>query len=244
MKISVLIIAHNEEKYIEKCINSVLEQTRKPDEIILVAHNCTDKTIEIALRLSSGSSTHKFPITVVNFQGEIGTVYARLKGIENVSGDIVLCIDGDSYAEKNWISEMVSLFQKDIVLIGSWIKLSGSIFNTISNFFNKKSCTKANNATHWIWGTSFGFLGKDKEKIKDGLMKSIEISEKLKLSRNPDDYILAIFMKRYGNLKVTNKTYVTAYMKEKGFIKEIKRSIENIQNGNKIDRFLKKIMVG
>ena len=219
MKISVLIIAHNEEKYIEKCINSVLEQTQKADEIVLVAHNCTDKTIEIA---------QKFPITLVNFQGEIGTVYARLKGIENVSGDIVLCIDGDSYAEKNWISEMVSLFQKDVVFIGSWVKL----------------CTKSNNATHWIWGPSFSFLGKDKEKIKDGLMKSIEISEKLKLSRNPDDYILAIFMKRYGNLKVTNKTYVTAYMKEKGFIKEIKRSIENIQNGNKIDRFLKKIVVG
>ena len=235
MKISVLIIAHNEEKYIEKCINSVLEQTQKADEIVLVAHNCTDKTIEIA---------QKFPITLVNFQGEIGTVYARLKGIENVSGDIVLCIDGDSYAEKNWISEMVSLFQKDVVFIGSWVKLSGGIFNSISDYFNKKSCTKSNNATHWIWGPSFSFLGKDKEKIKDGLMKSIEISEKLKLSRNPDDYILAIFMKRYGNLKVTNKTYVTAYMKEKGFIKEIKRSIENIQNGNKIDRFLKKIVVG
>ena len=242
MKISVLIIAHNEEKYIEKCINSVLEQTQKADEIVLVAHNCTDKTIEIALRLCSESLTQKFPITVVNFQGEAGITYARMKGIENVYGDIVLCIDGDSYAEKNWISEMVPLFQKDVVLIGSWIKLSRSIFNAVSNFFNKKSCIKANNATHWIWGPSFGFLGKDKEKIKDGFIKSIEISEKLKLSRNPDDYLLALFMKRYGNLKVTNKTYVTANMKERGFINELKRSIENIRNGNKIDNFLKKLL--
>ena len=244
MKISVLIIAHNEEKYIEKGINSILEQTQKADEIVLVTHNCTDKTIEIALRLCSESSTQKFPITVENFQGEAGTAYARMKGIENISGDIILCIDGDSYAEKNWISGMVSLFQKDIVLIGSWVKLSGSIFNAVSNFFNKKSCIKANNATHWIWGPSFGFLGKDKEKIKDGFLKSIEISEKLKLSRNPDDYLLALFMKRYGNLKVTNKTYVTANMKERGFMNELKRSIENIKNGNKINRFLKKIVVG
>ena len=235
MKISVLIIAHNEEKYIEKCISSVLNQTQKADEIVLIAHNCTDKTIEIA---------KEFPITIVNFEGGMGILSARMKGIENVSGDIVLCIDGDSYASKNWISEMIPLFQKNIVLIASWVKLSGTIFNSISNFFNKISCTRENNATHWIWGPSFGFLGKDKEKIKGGFQKSIEISEQLKLSRNPDDYILAIFMKRYGTLKVTNKTYVTVNVKERGFVNEIKRSIENIRNGQKIERFLKKIVVG
>jgi glycosyltransferase involved in cell wall biosynthesis len=244
MKISVLIIAHNEEKYIERCINSILNQTQKADEIVLIAHNCTDKTIEIVHRLCSGSSTQKFPITVVQFEGEKGIVHARLEGLKHVSGDIVLCVDGDSYAENNWISEMISKFGKDVVLIGSWVKLSGSFYNSVGNFFNKLSCTKADNATHWVWASSFGFLGRDKDKIEDGFQKSIEISDKLKLSRNPDDYILALFMKRYGNLKVTNKTYVTANMKERGFINEIKRSIENIRNGHKVERFLKKIMVG
>ena len=230
MKISVLIIAHNEEKFIEKCINSILEQTKKPDEIILIAHNCTDETIEIS---------KKYPINVVTFEGENGIVYARLKGIENVTGDIVLCIDGDSYAEKNWVEEMIKLFQKDVVLVGSYVKLSGGIFNSISNYFNKKSCTKFNNATLWVWASSFGFLGKDVVKISDGLEKSIEISDKAKLTRNPDDYILALFMKRYGVLKVTNKTYVTANVKEKGFINEIKRSLENIKNGQRVEKFLK-----
>lgn len=235
MKISVLIIAHNEEKYIEKCINSILEQTKKADEIILIAHNCTDKTVEIV---------QKFPITVVPFEDKLGIVQARLEGLEHVSGDIVLCIDGDSYAEKNWITEMVLLFKKDVVLVGSWVKLSGSFYNSIGNFFNELSCTKVDNATHWIWGPSFGFLAIDKGKIEDGFLKSIEISEKLKLSRNPDDYILSLFMKRYGDLKVTNKTYVTVNIKEQGFVAEIKRNIENHRNGYKIERFLKNIMVG
>ncbi|NTV41573.1 MAG: glycosyltransferase family 2 protein, partial [Candidatus Moranbacteria bacterium] len=48
MKIALTIIAHNEEKNIEKCLFSALAQTLKPAEIIVVCHNCTDKTEEIA----------------------------------------------------------------------------------------------------------------------------------------------------------------------------------------------------
>lgn len=48
MKTSILIIAHNEEAYIQDCIESVLVQSKKANEIILVAHNCTDKTIKKA----------------------------------------------------------------------------------------------------------------------------------------------------------------------------------------------------
>ncbi len=230
MKTSVLIIAHNEEKYIEKCITSILNQNEKPDEIVLVAHNCADKTVEIS---------KKYPIKIIEFKGETGIIQARLKGIENLSGDIILCIDGDSCAEKNWIEEMKKLFQKNVVLIGSYVKLSGGIFNSIGNFFNKLSCTKSNNATHWIWGPSFGFLGKDKDKIQTGFLKSIEIREKLKLSRDVDDYMLGLFIKRYGDIRITNKTYVTTNIKERGFLNEVKRSIENIQNGLRVDKFLK-----
>ncbi len=71
MKISVLIIAHNEEKYIAQCVESVLNQTKRPDEIVLLAHNCTDKTLEIA---------RSFPITVVPFNGVTGIINARLEG--------------------------------------------------------------------------------------------------------------------------------------------------------------------
>jgi glycosyltransferase involved in cell wall biosynthesis len=231
MKTSVIIIAHNEEKHIEKCIDSVLAQTQKPDEVVLVAHNCTDKTIEVA---------QKYPIVVIPFEGKRGTVYARMKGLDSVSGEVILCIDGDSTAEKNWISEMVPLLKRDVVLAGSWVKLSGGIYYSFSNFFNKRSCLKRDNATHWIWGASFAFLGRDKEKVREAFLKSIEISEKINLNLNPDDYILALYMKRYGSLMITNKTFVTANMKEQGLISEIKRSIENIMNRKKVERFLKK----
>lgn len=47
-RISVLVIAHNEEAHIAECIDSILSQSQKPDEIVLVVHNSTDWTLEIA----------------------------------------------------------------------------------------------------------------------------------------------------------------------------------------------------
>ena len=48
MKISVVVIAHNEEKHISRCIESILSQTEKPNEVIVVIHNSNAKTLEIA----------------------------------------------------------------------------------------------------------------------------------------------------------------------------------------------------
>jgi glycosyltransferase involved in cell wall biosynthesis len=233
MKISVLIIAHNEEKYIAECINSVLHQTQKSDEIILIAHNCTDKTIKIA---------GKFPITVIPYKGKSGIVYARLKGMDSVSGDIILCIDGDSFAKNNWIKIMVKkLKDNDNILVGSYIKFKETILGDISNIFNKHLCVSKNKrATPWIWGSSFAFWKKDLELIKYYLKRSIILSNKMHLSRNPDDNWLSLFISRHGNIEVTNKTFVTQHTKETSSEEMIFRILENHRNGNTIRNYFKK----
>ncbi len=48
MKISVLIIAHNESTHIAQCIESIITQSCLPDEIICIVHNSTDETANIA----------------------------------------------------------------------------------------------------------------------------------------------------------------------------------------------------
>jgi glycosyltransferase involved in cell wall biosynthesis len=47
MKISILIIAHNEEAHIAECIEAIIHQTLRADKIILIAHNCSDTTTKI-----------------------------------------------------------------------------------------------------------------------------------------------------------------------------------------------------
>jgi glycosyltransferase involved in cell wall biosynthesis len=229
MKTSVLIIAHNEEKHIKKCISSILNQTQKPDEIVLITHNCTDKTVEIA---------KKYSITIIPFNGPTGIVSARIKGVESVTGDIILCTDGDSFVEKNWVEIMSKTLQENNnVLVGSWGKWKGTFVTILANPFNKYRRIRNKNLARWIWGPSFAFYGKDKELVKNIYKKSIELSEQLKLSRNPEDLWLALFMKKHGGLAVTNKTHVTIQLKEKNSIEAMKRNIENLRNGSKIGRF-------
>ncbi|HSE56550.1 MAG TPA: glycosyltransferase family 2 protein [Candidatus Paceibacterota bacterium] len=231
MKTSVLIIAHNEERYIAECIRSVLRQTKKPDEVVLMVHNSTDQTEAIA---------KTFPITVVPFSGSVGITYARIEGLKHLSGDVILCIDGDSYAKENWVAEMVATLEKPgNVLVGSWVKYKGTIFGFLSNWFNKFWCVRQKKVERWIWGSSFAFWGRDKEYVREVFEKSFALSKELGLSRNVDDYWLALFMKKRGRLEITNKTHVVSYTKEVSTWEVIRRNRENMQNAARMEQFLK-----
>lgn len=221
MSISVLIIAHNEEAHIGQCIESVLNQTVPADNIVLIAHNCTDQTTALA---------KAYPITVVEYKGPKGITYARIRGLDSVSGDIILCIDGDSFAEPNWIEKLgTTLKHNGNVLVGSWVKFTGTLFGRISNISNKYTCVHPP-ASAWIWGPSFAFYGKDKLFVKEVFEKTFSLSSSLHLSRNPDDYWLALTMQRRGNLEVINTTFVTQHTKETTFLQAFRRNRENNRN--------------
>lgn len=228
MKTSVLVIAHNEESYIEKCIKSLLAQTKKPDEIVLIAHNCTDRTFEIA---------KNFPIKIFELSGKTRIVSARLEGLDKVSGDIILCIDGDSFASENWVLEMEKSLSEGNVLVSSFVKMKGNLFASFSNIFNRYKFRKAKNVSRWVWGPSLGFWSTDKEYIKEVLKESEILSSRLGLSRNPEDLWLALFMGMKGNLTLTDRAFVTQNTKERSVVSALKRNYENIENGYKIEKY-------
>jgi glycosyltransferase involved in cell wall biosynthesis len=75
MKTSILIIAHNEETHIQECIESILNQSKQASEIILIAHNCTDNTANIAKKYSQ--------VTLYEYlSDETGPIPAREYGFE------------------------------------------------------------------------------------------------------------------------------------------------------------------
>lgn len=231
MTTAVLVIAHNEERYIKKCISSLLDQTLKPDQIVLVVHNSTDNTLAIA---------QQFPITIIPYNGPKGITYARIEGLRHVQGDIILCIDGDSFAARNWVEEMSRTLQKGNILVGSWMKFKGTVFGWFANFYNKYRSVRQQKVERMIWGPSMAFWGKDKELVMRVFQKTFELSAHLGLTRNPDDYWLALYMRSRGNLALTNKTYVSQYTKEVSSQEAIVRSTENVADGDVMDAFLEK----
>jgi glycosyltransferase involved in cell wall biosynthesis len=110
MKISVIIPVFNEEKYIATCLNCLTKQTEKPDEIIIVDNNCTDQTINIVRKFN-----HQLPLKIIREKTR-GTTFARNKGFEKASGDILVRTDADTKQPKNWLEIIKKNFlnSKDI----------------------------------------------------------------------------------------------------------------------------------
>lgn len=101
MKVSVVIPAYNEEKHIGKCLESIANQIEKPDEIIVVDNNCTDKTVEIA---------KKFNATIVREKKQ-GMIFARNAGFNAAQYEIIARTDSDTILPKDWISRIKKAFK-------------------------------------------------------------------------------------------------------------------------------------
>lgn len=223
MKNTVLIIAHNEENNIEKCIKSILTQSVVPDRIVLIAHNCTDNTFNKA---------KDFPIEVYASNVGDAPIYARLEGLKHLSSEDenIFCIDGDATADKNWIKELKKILEKNI-LVGSFVYFKGNIFEYLSNISNYFFCEKGN-PNRWIWGASFAFHGRDLDYVKEILEEALILKNKINLTRYAEDFWLALFLQKKGTLAITNKTRVTVPSKEISLSKSIMRNKENLKNGS------------
>jgi glycosyltransferase involved in cell wall biosynthesis len=106
-KVSVVIPVYNEEKYIGPCLDSLEKQIEKPDEIIIVDDNCTDKTTSIVKKYKKS-----LPIKIVK-EKKLGIVFARNTGFSKAKGDILARCDADSVLPKNWIKKIKENFSKN-----------------------------------------------------------------------------------------------------------------------------------
>lgn len=98
MKFSILVPVYNVEKYLEQCVDSLLDQTYKGEyEIILVDDGSTDSSGEICDKYAK---TNPDKIKVVHKKNE-GLVSARQAGIEVASGEYSLFVDSDDFVENN-----------------------------------------------------------------------------------------------------------------------------------------------
>ena len=117
VKVSVIIPVYNTEKYIEECINSVLNQTMEDFEIICVDDGSKDNTLEILKSISQ-----KDPRVEILNQKHLGAGQARNIGIQRACGEYLYFLDADDWIECNLLEEVVGKMdatQSDICLFGA-----------------------------------------------------------------------------------------------------------------------------
>ncbi|MCG9533285.1 glycosyltransferase family 2 protein, partial [Providencia rettgeri] len=110
--VSVIIPVYNTEIYLMKCINSIINQTLKDIEIIIVNDGSTDNSLAIIHSFSDDR------ITVINkINGGLSS--ARNMGIAQAKGEYILHVDSDDWIDENYCLDTVTFAKKhnvDIVL--------------------------------------------------------------------------------------------------------------------------------
>ena len=114
-KISVIIPVYNVEKYLNRCLDSIVNQTLKDIEIICVNDGSTDNSLQILNEYASKDSR----IKIIDKKNE-GLGYTRKVGLDNATGEYILFCDSDDYYAELTAFEKLYNFaiKKNVDIIG------------------------------------------------------------------------------------------------------------------------------
>lgn len=183
MKVSVVIPVFNEEKYIGKCLQSLNSQIEKPDEIIIVDNNCSDKTVEIC---------KAFPVKIVKEEIQ-GITPARNRGFNEAKGDIIARTDADTMLPKDWILKIKKDFtnKKIDALTGPLLfydlPIKSSIYTKVY-----MATMRTLNRYNILNGPNLAISKKMWEKVRDHVC--------IKDSKVAEDIDLAVHIKKAGGV--------------------------------------------
>ena len=116
MKFSVIIPVYNKERYIRKTIQSVLKQTFRDYEIIVVDDGSKDDSFKIVKSMQEDS------IVLVQ-QENSGVAAARNTGIESARGEYIAFLDADDYWHPNYlevIDDLITRFPQSDIIVSSY----------------------------------------------------------------------------------------------------------------------------
>lgn len=108
--LTVIIPNHNKEKYIVKCIESVLQQTILPKKIIIIDDCSTDRSIDKIFQIEDNENI----IRVIPLKENVGVSKARNIGILEAQTQYITCLDSDDfYANRGKLENEWKLIEKN-----------------------------------------------------------------------------------------------------------------------------------
>lgn len=229
LKLSIIIPTYNCEKYIKKCIDSIMIQTYKNIEIIIIDDGSTDDTFNICDIESKKDSRVK-----IYRKKNGGVSSARNLGIEKSTGNYILFMDSDDYIESNTIEECFKIIKDNNVDLlkfgyyrecGKYKKMYK--FSTITNKAINKTEYYNNNVYNNLVSSS-DFYNIWNVIIKKEIISELRFNENIKYG---EDYLfMAELLLKSNSIYFNNNSFyhycinnnaVTQNYKNEAFLKKI-----------------------
>lgn len=106
--ISIIVPVYNAENTLERCVDSIIEQTYSNIEIILINDGSKDKSLSICNKLKLNNKNIKV-IDSINK----GVSSARNIGIKHAAGKYIMFVDSDDYVDSRWCEGLYSIVEKN-----------------------------------------------------------------------------------------------------------------------------------
>lgn len=149
--VSIIIPVYNVEPYLEKCLQSVVTQTYKNIEILLVNDGSTDRSPAVCRAFAARDTR----IQVLN-QENGGVSSARNAGLEMANGEYVCFIDSDDWVETDYVATLWEVLEKcgaDIAVVGFMEERDGG----------SRSVYRSEGIRVWDMPTAYRKLFRDKK---------------------------------------------------------------------------------
>lgn len=111
-KVSVILTIYNREKYIEKCVRSLLEQTLDNVELVVIDDASTDASLSILNSVLEDYPNRKPLVRLICLEKNAGRAVARQTGLNHVKGEYVIHVDSDDWVDRDML-ELLYLKAKE-----------------------------------------------------------------------------------------------------------------------------------
>ncbi len=120
--VTIIVPIYNVQDYLPTCIRSILRQSYKNLEIILVDDGSSDKSLQICKQFEKKDNRIRLYHT-----NNLGLSHARNVGLDHVNGNYILFVDSDDYIDKNMVARMLTKSNDSDLVICNYKKVrSGS----------------------------------------------------------------------------------------------------------------------
>ena len=179
MKISIVIPVYNEADSLSACLDAIAAQTTLPHEVIVVDNNSTDASIKVA---------EHYPFVKVLKEPHQGIVYARNRGYDVATGDIIARIDADSIVPTYWAEHIQQFYsqphhQAQAFSGGAYfynVRLARSVawlYNFLAFDFNGLLIGHPT-----LWGSNMALTAKQWRAVRESICLKTDVHEDLDLA--------------------------------------------------------------